>query len=149
MYPLTEFRGDRSGTDPRICQVFFRPLVGEVLLGKLVASDERGLQVSLGFFHDIHIPERFLQEPSVFNQEEKVWVWKFGDNDMFMDIGEEIRFRVLAVKFPDLTANVVQKQPDGTQLVQLIEPMQIVGDINRDGLGLLAWWSHEEEEEEM
>ena len=128
--------------------MFFRPLVGEVLQGKLVASDERGLQISLGFFHDIHVPERFLQDPSVFNQEEKVWVWKFGENDMFMDIGEEIRFRVLSVKFPDPTANVVKKQPDGTQLVQLIEPMQVIGDINRDGLGLLAWWTHDEEQEE-
>lgn len=126
--------------------VLFRPMVGEVIVGKLVACDERGLQISLGFFEDIHVPERFLQEPSCFNVEEKVWVWKFGDEEMFMDIGEEIRFRVLSVKFPDQTANVVYKrEADGTQLVQLLEPMQIVGDINRDGLGLLSWWTHEPE----
>lgn len=72
-------------------QVVFRPFVGEVMTGRIVSADRRGLQVcafavpssmrkdcrltlemhrvgdqiSLGFFDDVFIPSTALQEPSV------------------------------------------------------------------------------------
>lgn len=55
--------------------------------------------MSLGFFDDVFIPEHALQEPSFFDDHEKLWVWKFEDSDMYMDLEEEVRFRVHAVKF--------------------------------------------------
>ncbi|GAQ91943.1 DNA-directed RNA polymerase III subunit [Klebsormidium nitens] len=114
--------------------VVFRPFVGEVLVGKLLDSDASGLKVSLGFFDDIHVPEHLLQEPSVFDDTEGLWVWKYNDNDMFMDKEEEVRFKVSSVKFPPLPP-----ENDGT--VKVFSPMEITGDINADGLGLVSWWS--------
>jgi hypothetical protein len=76
-------RAPETDTPP---QVVFRPFVGEVLRGKIVSADRRGLQVcepwcpprrtgcpvsdaspnqvSLGFFNDVFIPGTALQEPS-------------------------------------------------------------------------------------
>lgn len=65
--------------------------------------------VTLNFFDDILIPADSLQHPSQFNEEEQVWMWQFSDgggddeesHDLFMDIGEEIRFRVINEAFTD------------------------------------------------
>eukprot|EP00898_Chlorokybus_atmophyticus_P007598 jgi/Chlat1/783/Chrsp104S01252 len=118
--------------------VFFRPFIGEVLLGKLIKCDETGLIVSLGFFEDIFIPEHLLQEPSTYDIDEKLWVWKFDGNDMFMDLEEQVRFRVNSVRYPSLPA----EGDDGQlEVGAVFAPMEIAGDINADGLGLTTWWS--------
>eukprot|EP00271_Cylindrocystis_brebissonii_P019465 TRINITY_DN5920_c0_g2_i3.p1 TRINITY_DN5920_c0_g2~~TRINITY_DN5920_c0_g2_i3.p1 ORF type:complete len:169 (+),score=23.42 TRINITY_DN5920_c0_g2_i3:417-923(+) len=71
--------------------VMFRPFVGEILVGRLARCDASGLHVTCGdFFADIHIPEHLLQAPSEFDPEEKLWVWKFSGNDMFLDLNEEV-----------------------------------------------------------
>jgi DNA-directed RNA polymerase subunit E'/Rpb7 len=58
--------------------VVFRPFVGEVITGKLRACGKEGLYISLGeFFDDVFVPEHALQEPSFFNDVEKLWLWKF------------------------------------------------------------------------
>eukprot|EP00897_Mesotaenium_endlicherianum_P005428 jgi/Mesen1/4913/ME000246S04147 len=117
--------------------VMFRPFVGEVLVGKLTGCDPTGLYVSVGFFGDIYIPEHLLQAPSTFDEEERLWVWKFNENDMFMDLDEQVRFRVAQVKYPALPLE--QEQQDKS--TKPFAPMQITGDINADGLGLVQWWS--------
>ncbi|CAI5998052.1 unnamed protein product [Closterium sp. NIES-65] len=114
--------------------VVFSPFAGEVLVGRLVKCDATGLFVSLDFFSDVHIPHYNLQEPSVFDEQEKLWVWKFNDNDMFLDMDELIRFKVVSVKYPALP---VEQDKGATAFAT----MEIVGDINGDGLGLLSWWS--------
>lgn len=55
--------------------------------------------VTLGFFDDILIPPAALQHPSRFEEAEQAWVWEYplddGEkHDLFMDIGEPIKFRV-------------------------------------------------------
>lgn len=55
--------------------------------------------VTLGFFDDILIPPTALQHPSRFEEAEQAWVWEYpveeGEkHDLFMDIGEPIKFRV-------------------------------------------------------
>ena len=34
------------------------------------------------------VPEHSLQEPSYYDETEKLWMWKFEGNDMYMDLGE-------------------------------------------------------------
>lgn len=56
-------------------------------------------KVTLGFFDDILIPPTALQHPSRFEETEQAWVWEYpleeGDkHDLYMDIGEPIKFRV-------------------------------------------------------
>lgn len=57
--------------------VVFRPFVGEVITGTLIGSTKEGVRVSLDFFNDVIVPEHSLQDPSFFNEAEKLWVWKF------------------------------------------------------------------------
>lgn len=35
------------------------------------------------------------------DDEEHIWYWKYLDNQMYIDVGEEIRFRVLSIEFSD------------------------------------------------
>lgn len=55
--------------------------------------------VTLGFFDDILIPPTALQHPSRFEEAEQAWVWEYpledgSTHDLYMDIGESIKFRV-------------------------------------------------------
>eukprot|EP00850_Spirogloea_muscicola_P021737 SM000260S09933 [mRNA] locus=s260:152288:154296:+ [translate_table: standard] len=68
------------------------------------------------------------------NEEEELWVWRFGDNELFMDIDEEVRFRVAQVSF---VPTPLEPEPGAPPFA----PMRIVGDINADGLGLVSWWN--------
>ena len=80
--------------------VIFKPYVGEVMTGTVVASDPQGMRVSLGFFDDIHVPHRLLQHPSQWSAEEGVWVWNVTpDHQLFYDLENELRFRVEEVSF--------------------------------------------------
>ena len=123
--------------------VVFRPFEGEVIEGRLKKADRKGLYVSIGFFQDVIVPEHLLQEPSVFDENEQLWVWMYqNEHKMFMELDEPIRFRVSAVRFPEqprsadeLVPGSLGCTPEGT-----FSPMVVVGDINADGLGLLSWW---------
>mmetsp|Transcript_17707 Transcript_17707/g.24470 ORF Transcript_17707/g.24470 Transcript_17707/m.24470 type:complete len:215 (+) Transcript_17707:86-730(+) len=138
--------------------VVFRPFVGEILTGKLIKSDSKGLQLSLGFFNDVYVPEHALQDPSTFDEIEKLWVWKIDDNEAFMDMGEEVRFRVAGLTFPpepmasqvgalgdsenesaNKNANACGEAKLGS-ISRPFAPMLLQGDINSDGLGCLSWW---------
>lgn len=129
--------------------VVFRPFVGEVLEGVLKKSDRKGLYVHLGFFNDVFVPEHMLQEPSAFDEEEQLWVWKYQNSRMFMDLDEPVRFRCSSVRFPEQPRNAKALDGNSPQLGRTYEgnfaPMVIVGDVNADGLGLTSWWQQETE----
>ena len=81
---------------------------------------QTGVAVTLGFFDDIVIPPEALQHPSRFDENEQVWVWEYpteeGDHhDMYMDIGEEIRFRVTSETFVDTSPCTEPKAEPPTQ----------------------------------
>lgn len=64
------------------------------------------LSVTLGFFDDILIPPASLQHPSRFEEAEQAWVWEYpledgGSHDLYMDIGEPIKFRVFGDIFEE------------------------------------------------
>lgn len=80
--------------------VVFRPYLGEVMTGTVVSCDRSGVRVSLGFFDEIHVPARLLQQPSSWSDEEGVWVWDVTpDHQLFLDLENPLRFRVEQVKF--------------------------------------------------
>ncbi|CAO1624024.1 unnamed protein product [Sympodiomycopsis kandeliae] len=89
--------------------VVFRPFVGEVLVGKVMSSDENGIRVSMGFFDDIHIPLHLLPLPNAFDHQERAFFWLFDPSDpsfeqdplqapqeerLYIDRDESIRFIV-------------------------------------------------------
>ena len=50
------------------------------------------------------------------DREEQVWVWEYetedGKHDMFMDEGEEIRFRVVEELFVDTSPNTGERKKE-------------------------------------
>mmetsp|Transcript_2468 Transcript_2468/g.6981 ORF Transcript_2468/g.6981 Transcript_2468/m.6981 type:complete len:203 (+) Transcript_2468:105-713(+) len=119
--------------------IVFRPTVGEWLVGSIMESTQRGLNVSLGFFQNVEIPSSNLRTPYTFDSAQRMWVWQYRNPDcretinFFYEKDELIRFRVTAVTFPEFAANqqdLKRKEP----------PMKVVGAVDRDGLGCVSWW---------
>lgn len=153
------FPGDgASHTKVAFRFVVFRPFTNEVLVGKIRSCSAEGVRVSLGFFDDIMIPHQSLQHPKRFDQEEQLWVWEYsaegGGHDLFMDIDEEVRFRVLEEVFVDVSPSSAQPKPSeacpppGVSLATVPldttpqqPPYTIIGSVSESGLGLLSWWN--------
>uniref|UniRef100_A0A8W8I3Z3 DNA-directed RNA polymerase III subunit RPC8 n=1 Tax=Magallana gigas TaxID=29159 RepID=A0A8W8I3Z3_MAGGI len=144
------FPGDgASHTIVNFRYVVFRPFMDEILTGKTKSCSKEGVYVSIGIFDDILIPADAMQHPSRLYPFEQLWAWEYetddGKHDLFMDIGEEIRFRVVDEIFVDTTPS----GPDGTanQPSEISDteskktPYTIVGSISEPGLGLLSWWN--------
>lgn len=132
--------------------VVFRPFINEVLVGKVRSSSAEGVTVSLTFFDDIIIPPQSLQHPKRFDHKEQLWVWEYqtedGNHDLFMDSGEEIRFRVVEEQFVDTIPTDVQPHISAAAIPGVTPPISepkdapytIIGSISESGLGLLSWW---------
>eukprot|EP00873_Tetraselmis_striata_P040316 jgi/Tetstr1/460580/TSEL_000505.t1 len=125
--------------------VVFRPFVGEVLVGKLVGSDLKGVRVSLGFFSDLFVPEANLQTPSRYSPEERTWVWDYDEAELFLDLEDTVRVRVKEVRFhpiptPAQMRGTAAEPGIGTD-ASPYRPMEVIADMNADGLGSVGWWS--------
>jgi len=129
--------------------VVFKPVIGEVILGTISRCTAKGIQVSIGFFHDIFIPEHSLQVPSTYNESESAWYWTFNDQDHWMEAGDTIRFKVQEVTFPapptpqELHDAVTQGLPNPGTLENPFAPMLIQGNVFGDGLGMVSWWTQD------
>nr|DBA18271.1 TPA: hypothetical protein GDO54_016541 [Pyxicephalus adspersus] len=131
--------------------VVFHPFLDEILMGKIKGCSPEGVHVSLGFFDDIIIPPESLQQPAKFDEAEQVWVWEYeteeGAHDLYMDIGEDIRFRVVDETFID-TSPTGPSTADASSSTDTVEtqrkeaPYTLVGSISEPGLGLLSWWTN-------
>jgi len=131
--------------------VVFRPFQDEILNGKIKSCSPEGVHVSMGFFDDILIPSDSLQHPANFDESEQLWVWQYetedGKHDLFMDIGEEIRFRVVDEIFtdtnpvgPETASNAPSEVPVEGEPKKA--PYVILGTCSEPGLGLLTWWNN-------
>ncbi|XP_064479009.1 DNA-directed RNA polymerase III subunit RPC8-like [Ornithodoros turicata] len=124
----------------------FRPFIDEVLIGKIRSCCQDGVYISMGFFDDILIPPNALQHPSRFDEAEQLWVWEYESedkkHDMFMDLGEQIRFRVVAESFVDTSPDSpdVAERPE-IEVKEKRMPYSLTGSISEPGLGLLKWWT--------
>ncbi len=150
-----------SHTNVTFRVVVFRPFHEEVLRGRIKSCTRAGgVHVSLGFFDDVVIPPEALQHPYRFDDAEQVWVWEYPQEDengeetsvdLYMDPGEEIRFRVTSEVFVDTSPASKQpekadKKSDSTSSGNLAEeekkiPYLIMASVNEPGLGLLSWWN--------
>ena len=57
--------------------VVFRPMVDEILVGKIKSSSSEGILVTLGFFDDILIRPECMPQHTLFNDQEQVWIWNY------------------------------------------------------------------------
>lgn len=80
--------------------VIFKPYVGEVLTGTVVSCDAQGARISLGFFDNVELPSRLMQEGSSWSEDEKLWVWNVTPEDaLWLDLENAVRVRVDEVCF--------------------------------------------------
>jgi len=151
--------------------VVFRPVVGEVINGKVKSCDHTGIRVTLEFFDAIFIPATQLPEPSTFDVAEQLWKWEFEGTPLYMDLGQPIRFRVLDVIFGQPASALKHQSAMEAKAQQPLEtremreariaadhaagavsggkgrlPMTILGTCKEDGLGMIAWWTPPTEE---
>lgn len=110
--------------------VIFRPYVGEILTGSIVSCDDEGVRITLGFFDDIRVPKALLQEPSSWSPAENLWFWDVDtDHQLFLDLENQVRFRVHDVVFP-AQSNLASKataaavREDGTA-VRTVAPQTV------------------------
>ena len=136
-------------------------------MGKIKNCSKEGVQVSLEFFDDILIPSDSLQHPARYDDSESVWIWEYpledGEHhDLFMDAGEQIRFKIVSESFVD-SGPVKSKSGAETDTKKVnitiictfyvlsitslsfqdevkVSPFSLTASINEPGLGLLKWW---------
>ncbi|CAB9515494.1 III subunit RPC8 [Seminavis robusta] len=118
--------------------VIFRPFVDEVCTGRIKKSTPEGIQVSLGFFEDIHIPAYWMLRPSQFEARTGLWVWMDDDERYEMEIGSEIRFKIKTINFTQIT-NTAKGMQATTTTTTAQAPITNPGDMMRsssnDGSG--------------
>ncbi|XP_050080889.1 DNA-directed RNA polymerase III subunit RPC8 [Anopheles maculipalpis] len=157
-----------SHTEVNFRYIVFRPIIGDVITGKIRSCSREGVHITLGFFDDILIPPSALQHPSRYEEAEQAWVWEYpledgNTHDLYMDIGESIKFRVSGEVFeesspigpPDQevpSSAVPGTSGGGAGTSGVTEgnktPYRIVAAINESGLGLLSWWVQQNQEED-
>lgn len=132
--------------------MIFRPFIGEVLQGKVQSCDEDGIRISVGFFDDIFVPNTCLKSDCRFDPAERVWIWEYDSNELFIDLEEPIRVRVMAERFIEVapvekdSASMMTSTTDSNSMVPVKELSKqvpayvITASIVEDGLGLLSWW---------
>lgn len=143
--------------------VVFRPRINELLIGRVHSSTPMGLQVSLGFFQDVTIPANQLREPCVYDEKLNMWMWEYADASGKVvpypyRPDELICVRVKSVQFTDSLDSSLNaarraqalsnpnkpvktsKVTTSSHIAQDEPPMLVVGSVEEDGLGLLAWW---------
>ncbi|XP_037940295.1 DNA-directed RNA polymerase III subunit RPC8 isoform X2 [Teleopsis dalmanni] len=145
-----------SHTEVVFRYIVFRPQVGSVITGKIRSCSHEGVHVTLGFFDDILIPPAALQHPSRFEETEQAWVWEYPlenneKHDLFMDIGESIKFRVASECFEEsspIGPPKTDQQVTSSTLAQkeIKTPYRIVAAINESGLGVLSWWDQQNQD---
>ncbi|KAL2543847.1 RNA polymerase Rpb7 N-terminal domain-containing protein [Forsythia ovata] len=148
------FPGDGASTyTARFRLAMFRPYVGEVISARLKESTKDGLRLSLGFFDDIYVPiplmpNPYHSEPDPEHKNGIRWVWEYMGENYPIDWMDEIRFRVHSVNYPPIPVeqgNDSEKkdseEKDSRQKdLKPFVPMVIVGSLDADGLGPIAWW---------
>lgn len=128
-----------------------QPFIGEVLVARLIACDCSGLRLRLGSVSGpaIFVPAHALQHPSEWVAADRLWIWRFDESTLHIDLGAPVRLRVTAVRFPaspkaaSSAALVLGEGRGGGHehyTDSVVDPMVIEGTINEDGLGLLEWW---------
>jgi len=135
--------------------VVFRPALGETIVGKVLACNTDGIQVSLDFTSAVFIPSFSLPSPSKFSPEEGMWYWNYQGHELWFETNQEIRFKVEEVRFrapleplkrgngSDKTGFAAFALPTTPLLEQ---PMLVIGQAADSGLGMMSWWHQDTED---
>ena len=113
--------------------IVFRPKVGSVWNGTILACNEDGITICLSFFKDIWVPWDNLPIGSYYQFNK--WLWNCQENEeseennqtpLEFGVGESVRFRVCDVVYH-------QKESDGPLML-------VIATMATAGLGPISWW---------
>ncbi|MGH0182825.1 UNVERIFIED_CONTAM: hypothetical protein FKN15_010523 [Acipenser sinensis] len=94
--------GEREEGRVHFRYVVFRPFLDEILVGKIKGCSQEGVYGKKSL--ETTAPSMPLH-PRQRDDSEQVWVWEYeteeGAHDLYMDQGEEVRFRVVDEAFVD------------------------------------------------
>lgn len=85
--------------------------------------------------------------PHFFDENDKVWYWKYSDHNLYYDKGEEVRLKVIEVNFKKKEIKI--NEIDTSNQESIVVPQQEIGldqvieilcCVNIEGLGPLKWW---------
>lgn len=152
-------------------QLVFRPFVEEIIVATVTSSNAEGLVASLDFFDDVAIPASLLPQPSTYNDELRLWTWRWDEQtQLAIEPGLDIRIRVKSVRFTKVTAHDRGLQATTTEVADkksqlhgrrrsssvdldsaapIPSAMHVVGAINETGLGPVEWWTEDDEDEQQ
>ncbi|KAJ2695248.1 DNA-directed RNA polymerase III complex subunit Rpc25 [Coemansia spiralis] len=120
--------------------IVFRPFREEVLTGWVRSANADGIEVSMGFFDDIKISAAHMPEGSAYDGAEGVWVWRYEGNELYIDLEEPIRFRVLETSFLEVSPPRPEIGEVDSVPASQPPPFSLACTIADSGLGLLSWW---------
>lgn len=121
--------------------VVWKPFVGEIITGWVAECSAEGIKVKVGFFDDIFIPKTYLFEHCSFKPVEKAWIWSpDGENELYIDVNDKIRFRVEE----EIFVNVKPKNSNEALGLQeqdnKVPPYALLASCQTDGMGCVSWW---------
>ncbi|KAK4199588.1 putative DNA-directed RNA polymerase III subunit RPC8 [Triangularia verruculosa] len=122
--------------------VVFRPHKDEVIHASIKESTPEGIRLCTPFFNDIWIPSSELPENTQFVEAEGLWVWNSDDVQLYFDLNEIVRFRVIDEKWqvqPPTKPNE-SADSDAPTKTKYQAPYSIVGSMSTPGLGNYMWW---------
>ena len=90
--------------------ITFQPFPGELLIGRIKACDESGVLVSVGFYDWVVVSAAELQHPSVWDEGEKLWVWRYEGHELYLDLEQEIRVKVTQVTYAKRESPAVEAE---------------------------------------
>ena len=84
--------------------VVFRPHIGEILVGQILSTTDKGLKIGLkGWFEDIIVPAHLLQPGTRFDKASNCFIWDNEDVEpLAYDKGLKVRIRVQQERFVDV-----------------------------------------------
>ncbi|CAG8971070.1 hypothetical protein HYALB_00009670 [Hymenoscyphus albidus] len=124
--------------------VVFRPFKHEVMLGKISSATKDGINIQTDFFKDIFVPVENLPEGAMFNTAEQCFIWNTGEDTLYYDNHEIVRFRVVNEVWTDQAPT--KATGDGEEIVKK-SPYGIIASMEDSGMGPCLWWDDESGED--
>lgn len=108
--------------------------------------------LSLQNFYQKILGNKYFISNFSFDETEKLWVWNFEGNLIYLDLDEIVRVKVCNDKFTQICPtppnnniqnkeNMEEEKEDGE--INKTYPYMIIGSFAEQGLGCVRWWNED------
>ncbi|XXG98671.1 Ribosome biogenesis protein [Hypoxylon texense] len=120
--------------------IVFRPFKGETIFGRISHATKDGISIRTEFFEDIYVEYKELPENTQYDHNEEAWTWipEAGDDPLWYDKNEMVRFQVIEEEWHDQTPESTEQE--AVDRAKKLSPYRVKGTMMKDGLGVCLWW---------